>query len=157
MIKAVVETIFKQPVIGCLRVKMNINIVIYNYIIIVYSQDRVNDMFVAWRKIVRRLWKLPNMTHCNLLSTIYSSLPIEIALEKRGAKFIHSSLNSNNLIIKTTSTCISAITTHRFHFGDNYRYICIKYKIPRHLWFLPIGNILQYIQDFIVKICLYFA
>ena len=106
-------------------------------------------MFVAWRKVVRRLWKVPNMTHCKLLSTINISLPIEIALEKRCAKFIHSCLNSNNLIIKTTS--ISAITNHRSHFGDNYRYICYKYKNPRYLWFLPIGNILQYIQDFIVK------
>ena len=41
-----------------------------------YSKDRVNDMFVAWCKVVRRLWKVPNMTHCNLLSTINSSLPI---------------------------------------------------------------------------------
>ena len=28
-----------------------------------YSKDRVNDMFVAWRKVVRRLWKLPNTRH----------------------------------------------------------------------------------------------
>ena len=27
----------------------------------------------------------------------------------------------------------------------------INTKFPRYLWFLPIGNILQYIQDFIVK------
>ena len=57
---------------------------------------RVNEMFVAWRKVVRRLWKLPNMTHCNLLLPINSSLPIKILLEKRCAKFIHSCLNSNN-------------------------------------------------------------
>ena len=31
-----------------------------------YSKDRVNGMFVAWPKVVHRLWKLPNMTHCNL-------------------------------------------------------------------------------------------
>ena len=55
-----------------------------------YSKDRVNDMFVAWRKVVRRQWKVPNMTHCNLLSAINSSLPFEIALKKRCAKFIHS-------------------------------------------------------------------
>ena len=66
------------------------------------------------------------MTHCNLLSTINSSLPNEIALKKRCAIFIHSCLNSNNLIIKTRS--ISAITTHRSKFGDNSRYICYKYK-----------------------------
>ena len=58
--------------------------------------------------------------HDSLLSStdyINSSFPIEIALEKRCAKFIHSCLNSDNLIIKTTS--ISAITTHRSQFGDN--------------------------------------
>ena len=82
-----------------------------------------------------RLWKLLNMTHCNLLPSIKlnSSLPIKIALEKRCAKFIHSCLNSNNLIIKTTS--ISAITTRRSQFGDNYRYSCYKCKIPRYLCF----------------------
>ena len=105
-------------------------------------------MFVSWRKVVRRIWKLPNMTHYNLLTTINSSPP-EIALEKRCAKFIRSCLNSNNLISKSTS--ISALTTHRSQFGDNYRYICYKYKIPRNLWFLPIGNMLRYIDDFIVK------
>ena len=72
-----------------------------------YSKDRVN-MSVAWRKVVHRLWKLPNMTQCNLLPTINSRLPIEITLEKRWAKFSHSCLNSNNLIIKRTF--ISAIT-----------------------------------------------
>ena len=99
--------------------------------------------------VVHRIWKLPNMTHCNLLPTINSSLPIEIALEKRCAKFIHSCLNSNHLIIKSTS--ISALTTHRSQFGDNYRFICYKYKTPRNSYFLPIGNILQYIQYFTVK------
>ena len=57
-------------------------------------------MFVAWRKVVHRLWKLPNMTHCNVVQTINSSLPIVIALEKRCAKCIHSCLNSHSLIIK---------------------------------------------------------
>ena len=29
--------------------------------------------------------------------------------------------------------------------------MCYKYKIPGNSWFLPIGNILQYIHEFIVK------
>ena len=49
---------------------------------------------------MRRLWKLPNTTHCKLLSTINSSLPIEIALEKRCAKFIHScSYSVQNMLL----------------------------------------------------------
>ena len=38
--------------------------------------------------------------------------------------------------------------------GDNCynKYICFKYKIPRNsCFFLPIGNIIQYTDDFIVK------
>ena len=96
---------------------------------------------------MRRLWKLPNMTHCNFLLKINSSLPIEIALEKRCAKFIHSCLNSNNLIVKNTP--IFAITPHRSQF--ELTIICYKYKIPRNSWFLPIGNILQHIHDIIFK------
>ena len=65
---------------------------------------------------------------------------LRLLLRNGVLKFIHSCLNSNNLISKTTS--ISAITTHRSQFGENYRYICYKYKIPRYLLFLPIGNIL---------------
>ena len=45
-----------------------------------YSKDSVNDMFVAKRKVVRRIWKLPSMTHCNLQPTLNCSPPIEIAL-----------------------------------------------------------------------------
>ena len=78
-----------------------------------------------------------------------SSLPIEIATEKRCAKFIHSCLYNNNMIIKITS--ISALTTDRSQFGDTYRYICYKCKIPRNSCFLPIDNVSQYIDDFIVK------
>ena len=55
-------------------------------------------------------WKLPNMTHYNLLPTINSSLTINTAFEKRSAKFIYSCLNSDYLIIKSTS--ISAMATH---------------------------------------------
>ena len=69
-----------------------------------FSKGSVNTMFVAWHKAVRRLLKLSNMTHCNLLSRINSLLPIEIALEKQCVKCIPLCLNNNNLIIKSTST-----------------------------------------------------
>ena len=56
--------------------------------------------FTAWRKSIRRLWKIQNTTHCNLFSSINSSVPIVINLE-RCAKFIWSCLNSDNSIVKT--------------------------------------------------------
>ena len=67
-----------------------------------YSSIDVQSFYVAWRKTIRRLWKLPNTTHCSLLPSINDCIPIEIILEQRCAKFIWSSLNSTNTFVKTT-------------------------------------------------------
>ena len=88
--------------------------------------------FTAWRKSIRRLWRIPNTTHCNLLSSINSSVPIVISLERRCAKFIWSCLNNDNSIVKTianSSKCSSVS-----NFGNNYRYFSYKYKIRNHIW-----------------------
>ena len=66
-----------------------------------YSKHDVDMFFTAWRKSIRRIWKIPNTTHCNLLSSINSSVPIVINLERRCAKFIWSCLNSDHSIVKT--------------------------------------------------------
>ena len=59
----------------------------------------VNHFYVAWRKTIRRLWKILT-THCKLLFSINSSEPIVYKLEKRCAKLICSCLNSHNCVIK---------------------------------------------------------
>ena len=47
-----------------------------------YSKNDVNAFYIAWRKVVRRIWKIPSTTHCNLLPAINKSLPIEFLMEK---------------------------------------------------------------------------
>ena len=42
-----------------------------------YSNNDVNAFYIAWRKVVRQIWKIPSTTHCNLLPAINKSLPIE--------------------------------------------------------------------------------
>ena len=112
-----------------------------------FSKPHVEDFYVAWRKVIRRLWKLPNLTHCNLLHTINNSLPINIILEKRCAKFIWSSLNSNNKIINSISR--TAICNPFSDMGDNYRYITAKYSIPIIAWTRPLPHLLKYFTSYI--------
>ena len=69
--------------------------------------------FTAWRKSIRRLWKIPNTTHCNLLSSINSSVPIVINLKRRCAKFIWSCLNSDNSIVKTIANSAKCSTVYQ--------------------------------------------
>ena len=92
--------------------------------------------FTAWRKSIRRLWKILNTTHCNLLSSINSSVPIVNNLEKRCAKFVWPCLNSDNSIVKTIANPAKCSSVSNF--GDNYRYLSYKYKIGNHVWDSPL-------------------
>ena len=40
-----------------------------------YEDKRIEKYYVAWRKAMRKIWKLPNLTHCNLLPVITNCLP----------------------------------------------------------------------------------
>ena len=101
-----------------------------------YSKNDVNAFYTAWRKVVRRIWKIPSTTHCNLLPSINKFLPIEFLMEKRCAKFIWSCFNSHNLIVRNIS--LAAKISSFSDFGDNYRYLSYKYGIGIHVWHLPL-------------------
>ena len=65
-----------------------------------YSSQCVKIFYVAWRKVVRRIWSLPYTTHCDTLPIINNTDSIELALEKRCVKFIWSCLNSSNAVVR---------------------------------------------------------
>ena len=64
-----------------------------------YEDKCIEIHYVTWRKVLRKVWKFPNLTHYNLLLVITNCLPLNIILEKRLLKFIWSIINSQNLII----------------------------------------------------------
>ena len=55
----------------------------------------VDKFYVAWRKVKRHIWKLPNTAHNRIIHNIASN--IHIILEKRLIKFIHSALNGSDV------------------------------------------------------------
>ena len=48
-----------------------------------FYDKSVKSFYVAWRRTIRKLWVLPNTTHCKYLHTINNSSPINFMLEKR--------------------------------------------------------------------------
>ena len=54
-------------------------------------------MFIAWRKMMRKLFKLPNRTHSYTLCGIVEC--ISVKSDRRLAKFVYSMLNSRNLTV----------------------------------------------------------
>ena len=48
---------------------------------------------------MRNVWKLHNLTNCNILPVITNCLPLDIILEKRLLKLIWSIINSENVLL----------------------------------------------------------
>ena len=95
---------------------------------------------------MRKLWRLPYITHCNLLHTINNPLPIQISLEKRGIKSIRSCLNTENCVVKNISQLAKKFP--RSVFGHTYRYFSYKYS-----WYESYNSVHHSIMDYISRNC----
>ena len=51
-----------------------------------YDKKLLELFYVAWRKSLRRVWNISNVTHNNLLPYIHNCHPIEVILEKHCIK-----------------------------------------------------------------------
>ena len=60
------------------------------------SCSYVNKYIVAWRKIKRRLWRLPYTTHNNIVHNLSNDVAFQ--LDKRIVCFIHNALNHSNKV-----------------------------------------------------------
>ena len=97
-----------------------------------FYDKSVLKYYVAWRKTIRKLWRLPYKTHCRFLHTINDCLPIDVLLEKRCLKFIVSCLQTSNKIV--SSITLSSIKHEYSVIGENYRYLSYKYNILPNDW-----------------------
>ena len=114
-----------------------------------FYDKSVKLFYVAWRRAIRKLWALPNTTHCKYLHTINNSLPIDLMLEKRCLKFIWYCINSNNTIVKSVSS--SAIMYSYSSLGENYRFLSDKYGIWPINWTKSFSIVLRKFYDYVDK------
>lgn len=110
-----------------------------------FSHKDVSVCYTAWRKCMRRIWDLPNRTHCDLLHVIADDLPIEVQLHKRFMHFMHGVLNSKNYCVRLSgrlalngsrSTACNSLT----YISDRYSFC--KYDVTKFRWghFVSIMN-----------------
>ena len=96
------------------------------------ASPRVHLVYVAWRKAMRRVWQLSNVTHCLLLPIICNCLPIDITLEKKFLKFIWNCFNNSNTIVQIIVNI--SMKNRKSVLGINFRYLAFKYKIKSNYW-----------------------
>ena len=101
------------------------------------TDSDVGKFYVAWRKVKRRIWKLPNTAHNRIIHNIASN--IHIILEKRLIKFIHSALNGNEMCKQIL--CVK-LRCKKSSFAENYRYLSWKYNFSDCDWFTNVAYLM---------------
>ena len=105
---------------------------VYGSQIWAFNNTYLNKFFVAWRKDIRRNWKLPYRTHNNVLHLINGCLPIDVILEKRSIKYIWTLIHGENNLYG--SIVKLSLFNNSTTLGENIRYFMYKYKIYDHEW-----------------------
>ena len=88
-----------------------------------YDKNSVNCIYVASRKAIRKIWKIPNINDSNYIDSI---------LERRCIRFSYNIFNSENqlyssMIKYSYTNCDSTMC-------ENFRYLINKSKFDMHQW-----------------------
>ena len=113
----------------------------------------VERFYIAWRKTIRRIWRIDKRTHNVLTNLINGCLPINLMLEKRCIKFIWNFFNSTHELHKTVA--INCFYNQGSTLAENIRYLMYKYNILIDDWHRPLNYLVRKVylyDDFFVNI-----
>ena len=81
----------------------------------------MQSIYCSWRVAVRKIWRVPNITHCNLLPYLAGCIDIKLWFARRSINFINNICNSDNIVVRT----IANMGLHGSYsiIGGNKRYL----------------------------------
>ena len=101
----------------------------------------VERFYVAWRKTIRRIWRIDKRTHNVLTNIINGFLPINLMLEKRCIKFIWNFFNSTHELHKAVA--FNCFYNQGSTLAENIRYFMYKYNILIDDWHRPLSYLVR--------------
>jgi hypothetical protein len=112
------------------------------------DNDRLNDICASWCKSIRRIWNLPNTTHCFLLPLLCYCLPIYEELCRRTLNFIYGCISHEPpLIIRSVAAYATKYARNSSCLGRNLLWCCQRYNCSLDDIFHGYGN------DFAHRFC----
>ncbi len=61
----------------------------------------MEEIYIAWRVAICRVWRVPWPTHCKLLTYLANCMDIKLWFSRRCMRFIKMTMNSSNIVFKT--------------------------------------------------------
>jgi hypothetical protein len=68
------------------------------HISVLYHKD-IDNLYVTWRKAIRKVWQLPYRAHCKLLPRVSGLFPAKVMFCKRFLKHFLSGFNNSNEVV----------------------------------------------------------
>jgi hypothetical protein len=110
-----------------------------------WDLGQAETFFCTWRKIVRRLLRLPYNAHSYLLPHLVEDWSPETQLHMRFIKFIHTSSHSQNALTKTCA--VIALRGSRSPVGSSVTLVADIHRIERGEWPRRLRPIQQEVPD----------
>lgn len=112
---------------------------LYGYQGLDLSSAYIDDIYVAWRRCVRKLLGLPYRTHCALLPLIVRDESIDVQIEQRFVKYLETIFKSCNLYVRLCKDLI--VRGSRSPLGKSFNHLFVKCgldrdKVPSRRWLL---------------------
>ena len=104
-----------------------------------HNSRYVEEIVVAWRKTMRKLFRLPYRTHNYIVCGITED--ISIKLHRRLTKFLYSMIHSDNGTVKVMTAFF--LSTEASFLAENFRFIMYTYKIPMFAWYKELSVLLK--------------
>ena len=89
--------------------------------------NTMDDVYKAWRMAVRKVWRVPWTTHCDLLPHLAGVMPPQLRFAKNAISFLKLLIKSNNNVVKT----VTGMGMYGYHsiLGQNAKYLWSKYNL----------------------------
>ena len=95
-----------------------------------YNNDLMKRICVNWRSALRRIWRVPSNTHCDILPLLSSLSPVNIQLKCRFLKFYRSIIHSENTLVSYLAKVMTF--THRSTMSSNLNTILYDLNMESH-------------------------
>ena len=93
----------------------------------------------AWRIALRRVWRVPRDTHCNIVAALSNRLPLFDEFCNRTINFHYCCLKSKNIIIRNLTKYTLCDEGAQSPHGRNIRYFCSEFNL-RFIMFSNINH-----------------
>jgi len=83
----------------------------------------------AWRIALRKVWRVPRNTHCNIVAALSYRLPLYDELCNRTINFHYGCLKSKNCVIRNLANYMICDEGAQSPHGRNIRFICSEFTL----------------------------